>query len=104
MEKGIDISCWNEVNDFAKLKKAGYTFVILRAGFGKLAEQKDSHFEDFYKRARDAGLKIGAYWYAYATTVNEALQEAKACLECIKDKKFEMPIYYDIEEDATYAT
>lgn len=104
MEKGIDISCWNEVDDFYKLKKAGYTFVIIRAGFGKLAAQKDSHFENFYMRARGAGLKIGAYWYSYATTVDEALQEAKACLECIKGKKFEMPIYYDIEEDATYAT
>lgn len=104
MEKGIDLSCWNEVSDFNKLKKAGYTFVIIRAGFGKLASQKDSHFEDFYKRATAAGLKIGAYWYSYAMNETEAVEEAKACLECIKGKKFGMPIFYDIEEDATYKT
>ncbi len=33
-----------------------------------------------------------------STKIEEAEQEAKACLENIKGKQFEWPIYYDIEE------
>lgn len=97
--KGIDISTWQGSNvDFNALKKDGIQFVILRAGFGSLTSQKDNQFENNYKKAVAAGMPVGAYWYSYATTPERATAEAKTCLECIKGKKFDYPIYFDIED------
>ena len=38
------------------------------------------------------------YWYSYAMNAEEAKKEAAVCLEVIKGKQFEYPIYFDIEE------
>ena len=48
-------------------------------------------------------MPIGVYWYSYAATIEEAEQEAKACLENIKGRQYEWPIYYDIEEQKILA-
>lgn len=96
----IDVSCWQTNVDYAKVKKAGIQAVIIRAGYGRELSQKDSQFETHYKNAKANGLKIGAYWYSYANTVADAKKEAQACLACIKGKSFDMPIYFDMEENA----
>jgi GH25 family lysozyme M1 (1,4-beta-N-acetylmuramidase) len=96
--KGIDISTWQDNVNFEKVKKAGYDFVIIRAGFGSKATQKDNRFEQHYKGARAAGMAIGAYHYSYAKTVADAKNEAKVFLEWIKGKAFELPLYFDMEE------
>ena len=97
--KGLDISVHQGANvDFNKIKKAGYDFVILQAGYGKYISQKDKYFESNYKKAKSAGLNVGAYWYSYAKTAADATAEAKVCLEVIKGKQFEYPIFYDVED------
>ena len=100
--KGIDISYHQKAGkvDFAALKKAGYKFVMLRAGYGMYAGQKDSAFESHYKAAKAAGLYVGAYHYSYAKSVTEAKREAACFLEWIKGKKLDYPVAFDIE-DAT---
>lgn len=109
--KGIDVSYHNGNIDFAKVKDAGIEFVIIRAGYGKTISQKDKNFEKNYKAAKAAGLKVGAYWYSYAGTdekvsqavaAAEAVLEASVCLEVIRGKQFEMPIYFDIEEQKQF--
>lgn len=102
--RGIDVSKWNGSIDFTKVKNSGYDFVIIRAGYGKVASQKDENFETNYKNAKSAGLNVGAYWYSYATTTNEAKVEAKLFIECLKGKSFEYPVYVDIEEQKTLKT
>jgi len=96
--KGIDVSRHNGEINWSEVKKAGYTFVIIRIGYGKLASQKDANFEKNYAGALAAGLEIGGYWYSYANNSVTAEEEAKACLQCIGNKKFSYPIYYDVEE------
>ncbi len=96
----IDISTFQSNIDFNKVKKDGINAVIIRAGYGREASQKDSEFETHYKNAKAAGLKIGAYWYSYADSVEDAEREAKACLECIKGKSFDIPVYYDLEDNS----
>ena len=98
--RGIDISKWQGVVDFAKVKADGYSFVILNAGYGRYANQKDPYFEQNYKNAKAVGLNIGAYWYSYAHSANEARQEARVFLDIIKGKTFEYPVAYDIEENS----
>lgn len=96
--KGIDLSKHNGVVNMEEVKKAGYEFVILRAGYGKSAKQMDPYFEINYRQAKRVGLHVGAYWYSYADSAMAAREEAKACLEVIKGKCFDLPIYYDVEE------
>lgn len=97
----IDVSTWNPSNiDWKKVKAAGITSVIIRAGFGRETSQKDNKFETHYKKAKAAGLNIGVYWYSYAVSVADAQKEAKACLACIKGKPLQLPVYFDMEENS----
>ena len=102
--KGIDVSVHNGSIDWNKVKADGVQFAILRAGYGKLASQKDERFEGFYSGAKAVGMPVGCYWYSYATTADEARQEAEVCLSVIKGKQFEYPIYFDLEEQKAFAT
>lgn len=97
--KGIDVSKHNGTDiDFSAVKSAGYDFVILRAGYGKVISQKDSTFELNYDKAIKADMHIGAYWYSYAKTVADAQLEAECFLQVIKDKQFDYPVSFDLEE------
>ena len=98
---GIDVSVHQGGNvDFTKVKNAGKNFVIIRGGYGK--STKDTYFEQNYKNAKNAGMNVGVYWYSYGYSVEDSTKEAYKCLEVIKGKKFEYPIYYDIEEGNTF--
>ncbi|PWM98984.1 MAG: hypothetical protein DBX37_05700 [Massilioclostridium sp.] len=97
-KKGIDISKWQGDVDFSKVKADGVEFAILRAGYGKLADQKDPKFEQNYASAKAVGMPIGAYHYTYAISMIEAEQEANVLLNWLKGKQFEYPIYFDIED------
>lgn len=99
---GIDLSEHNPNVDFTKLKNNGIEFVILRAGYGKVITQKDKLFDDYYQKAKQAGLKVGCYWYCYAETQQELLIECQVFLEMIKGKQFEYPVFLDIEEQKTF--
>lgn len=96
--KIIDVSKHNGDIDWTKVKADGVEGVIIRAGYGKHISQKDPCFEANYSEAKAVGLSVGAYWYSYAVTVAEAKLEAITFLEVIKGKKFDLPVYFDIEE------
>ena len=99
--KGIDVSRHQKAGkvNFEELKKLGYEFVIIRAGYGMEMNQKDSAFESHYKAAKEAGLHVGAYHYSYAVNVAEAEQEADCFLKWIEDKTLEYPVAYDMEDE-----
>ena len=99
---GVDLSEHNPNIDFTKLKNNGIDFVILRVGYGKVITQKDKLFEDYYNKAKQAGLKVGCYWYCYAETQQVLLIECQVFLELIKGKQFEYPVFLDIEEQKTF--
>lgn len=96
--KCIDISEWNGDINFNKVRKAGVTCVIIRAGYGKDPNQEDNEFQKYYKQAKAAGLNVGAYWYSYATSVDAAKAEVKNCMKTIGDKEFDLPVFLDVEE------
>lgn len=96
--KGIDISRYQGKPDFSKVKN-DVDYVILQAGYGKYTSQKDSEFERSYTECKKNGIPVGVYWYSYAKSTADAQAEAKTCLEIIKGKQFEYPIYYDLEEN-----
>lgn len=96
--KCIDVSEWNGDINFSKVKNAGITCVILRAGYGKDPNQEDNEFQKYYKQAKAAGLNVGAYWYSYATSVDAAKAEVRNCMKTIQGKEFDLPVFLDVEE------
>lgn len=102
MNKGIDISAYQNKVNYVRLREDGVAFAILRAGYGKVASQKDALFEKHYANFKEIGVPVGAYWYSYAMNEAEARQEAEACIKVLKGKQYEYPIYYDVEEEKQY--
>lgn len=98
---GVDLSTHNKNVDYKELKKNGVEFAFIRTGYGKDENQKDAMFETHYKGCIDAGIKVGAYLYSYCTSVENAEKEAYNCLSHIQGKKFNLPIFYDLEEQRT---
>ena len=98
--RGIDVSRWNGLVNYKAVKSVGIDYVIIQSGYGMETSQKDPYFEENYKRAKSAGLKIGIYHYSYAKSVAEAKREAKVCLSIIKGKTLDLPVYIDMEEDS----
>lgn len=95
--KGIDVSKYQGVVDWARVKASGVQFAILRAGYGRAIKQVDPFFTPNYKGCKAAGLPVGAYWYSYADDIAAAKLEAQTCLEAIRGKQFEYPIWFDQE-------
>ena len=96
---GIDVSKWQASINWQTVKSSGKVdFVIMKAGYGNQATQKDPRFEENYNGCKANNIPCGCYWYSYAMSVAEAEREADACLKAISGKKFEYPIYLDIEE------
>lgn len=100
---GIDVSKYQGDVDWKKVKASGVQFAILRAGYGRMKSQKDPKFESYYASCKEQGIPVGCYWYSYATDPEGARKEAQVCLEVIKGKKFEYPIYFDVEEKKQFA-
>jgi len=96
--KGIDVSVWQAKIDWDKVAKSGVDFAIIRAGYGNLSSQKDKYFEANIEGAAKAGIDCGVYWYSYASSPEDAVLEAEACYEVIKDKKYAYPVYYSLED------
>ena len=94
---GIDVSTYQGLIDWNKAKADGVEFGIMRAGYGKYASQEDRYFKTNMKNAKAAGVPCGAYWFSYALTPQEAIQEADAFYTVIKDYKMEYPVSFDME-------
>lgn len=94
---GIDVSEHNGTLDWAKLKKAGVEFAMIRTGYGQ--GHIDSQFENNIIGATAQGIPVGVYHFSYALNVEGAKREAKKVLEIIKNYKITFPIFYDFEYD-----
>ena len=92
--KGIDVSSYQEKPDWAKVKKAGINFAILRI------HQKngpDTSFEHNYRGCRTNAISIGGYKYSYALTEAQALEEAEETLAVLAGRGLDLPVFYDLE-------
>ncbi len=104
LEKGIDVSKWNGSINWQSVKNSGVDYVIIRAGYGN--STVDSQFKNYIEGAINAGLKIGIYWFSYATSAAQARLEAQMCLNTISPykKSINYPVFFDFEyESVSYA-
>lgn len=98
--KGIDISQHNGKIDFNKVKKE-VDFVILRLGWigNKNNHTLDTKFNEYYEGCKNANIPIGIYVYCYANSEEHMKSGAEWTLKQLKDKKIDLPIYIDMEDD-----
>ena len=96
----IDVSVYQGDIDWTQVKAAGVYAAVLRAGYGRYIDQEDKKFRQNYERARAAGVPVGAYWFSYAQTPEQAAREADACLAVLAGRALQMPLYFDQEENA----
>ena len=101
--KGIDVSHWQHNINFSSVKESGIEFAILKAGGSDAGFYTDSKFEENYTAAAAAGLNVGCYYFAGSKFIGEknGTADAKKFASIIKSKKFDMPIYLDIEAQPT---
>ena len=45
-------------------------------------------------------FQFGVYHYSYVSSLENAVLEAKNCLKFIENKKFDLPVFYDLEESS----
>lgn len=96
--KGIDVSKWQGVIDWNKVKNDGVEFAMIRASYG--SSSLDPKFEANYQGAKDSGIAVGAYHYSHATTVAMAKIEVDFLIKTLEGKQFEYPICLDLEDKA----
>ena len=117
----VDVSEYNREIDWEKAKADGVEFAFIRCGLGryylleedpdKRAEKQakweetqgeDKYFQINLENAIKAGVKVGVYFYTYATDWDSSLDEAQICMRIIEgyQDKLSFPIFYDVEEQA----
>lgn len=104
--KGIDISKNNGTVDWGKVDASVIDFVLIRAGFGNDISQKDPKFDENVKGALAHGLHVGAYWFSYAVSVQDTINESKVFRQVLAPYrgKLDFPVGFDYEYDSiTYA-
>lgn len=101
---GIDVSAYNGTIDWKKAADSGVRFAMIRAGYGGSLLQKDEQADANLKGAIDAGIDVGAYWFSYALSEEEAREEARLLIEVVKAYRLTYPLCFDFEEaSAEYA-
>ncbi len=97
---GIDVSKWNKDIDWEAVADSGVKYVIIRCGYrgsksGSLVE--DPYFRTNIEGAKDAGLKVGVYFFTQAVNQAEAVEEASMALSLVEGYELDYPIFIDTE-------
>lgn len=97
---GADLSSHNVITDWSAVKADGIDFVMLRLGYrgyvsGKLMQ--DDNFNAYYNAAKNAGLKVGAYFFSQAISEEEAVEEAVFAAKILNGRQLDFPVAFDWE-------
>lgn len=101
MLNGIDVSKYQGNIDWAKVKKSGIDFAIVRLGYTGTKSRRptlDPKFKRNLKQCAKFGINVGVYYYSTATTIKQAQNEAKFVLKHLKGHKLQYPVYIDSED------
>lgn len=93
IKKCVDISANQDKIDFMKLKNSGITKVILRTTTKNL--QPDIKWYEYLKACDSYNIPVECYKYSYATTTQQAIEEANSVLRLLNKRK--MFIWLDLE-------
>lgn len=99
-KKGVDVSKYQDVIDWEKVKADGVDFAFIRAGIRGYKSGEVVMDETFLPNAvsaSEAGIEIGVYFFGQAINTEEAIEEAEAVLEALSGNQIAYPIVYDLE-------
>lgn len=97
---GIDVSKWNGDIDWDRVRNAGVEFAIIRAGYrgsvtGSLVV--DPRFAENMRGTAASGIPVGVYFFTQAVNEVEAVEEASAVIQLVREFHLEYPIFIDTE-------
>lgn len=97
---GIDVSIHQGLIDWNQVAAAGVDFAMIRCGYrgykyGQV--NPDANAIMNLELARNAGLKVGVYFYSQAVSVAEAVEEAQFVLSSLEGQHLDLPVCYDWE-------
>lgn len=97
--RGIDVSHWQGLIDWKKVKASGIQFAIIKAGGSDAGFYKDKRFERNYEKAKENGVFVGAYYFVgqHCTSFIDGVADAERFMKLLDGKSFEMPVVIDIE-------
>ena len=96
---GIDVSSWQGNINWKKVKESGIDAAMIRIAYGSRNKSTiDKKFKQNLKNAREAGIKVGIYYYSYAKDTNEAINQAKWIINELNGEKLDLPIAFDWED------
>ena len=98
---GIDVSKYQGTIDWAKVKESGVEFAMIRVGYrakstGEIFEDPTARYN--MQEAQAAGIKLGAYFFSSAVTLEEARAEAAFTSGIIAKYKITYPVAYNCED------
>lgn len=96
LAKGVDVSKYQGAVNWSAVKNAGYNFAFIKIGSAKSG--LDPYYAANMAGANAAGLKVGAYVYSYATTVEGAITEAQFAIAALEPYTVSFPVVYDLED------
>ena len=99
--RGVDVSYWQQNVNWSQVASDNVQFAMLATRF---RGNVDPFFAMNAANASQAGLRLGAYIYSYATSVEMAQQEADFVLNLIKDYPISFPVVFDAEDANTLGT
>ncbi|MDE6797349.1 MAG: hypothetical protein K2J36_04985 [Ruminococcus sp.] len=99
---GIDVSKYQGTIDWNAVAESNKVdFAIIRAGTTAINGEnysQDVYFESNYTNAKNAGIRLGAYYYCGAFSEDGFRQNAYDFLNSLEGKTFDFPVYIDIEQ------
>ena len=100
--KGIDVSSHQGSIRWPEVAASGIRFAMIRAGYGNDASQKDTCFDANVRGALAAGLEVGAYWFSYAVSPDDAAREAALFCKILAPYRgrITFPAAFDYEGDS----
>ena len=98
--RGIDVSEHQGRIDWTQVHDAGFDFAFIRIGYRGYSVGDifpDDRARENLAGAKAAGLDVGVYFYAQAVNTEEALEEARWCLDFLDGEALDLPVVYDWE-------
>ena len=97
---GIDVARYQGTIDWAQAAASGIDFVMVRVGYradGTREICADTNAKYNMQEAQKNGIKLGAYFFSTAVTVEEAVEEADWVADYIAGYQITYPVAYDCE-------
>lgn len=97
---GIDVAKWQGTIDWKQVADSGVEFAIVRVGYrtqktGIIMEDPLAKYN--MQQAKEAGIKLGAYFFSTAITEEEAKEEAAWVTSFIARYPITYPVIYNCE-------